>query len=287
MKWIGIILITILFAGAGMAQTIEGSALVASLAKYDPSPAIGGRPMTIWFDVLNKGFDPSDEVTFTIEPTYPFTSADGILTKTYDRIGSRDSIRIEFRLLVDRDVRNTTGLVKLRYATNGAEFKKDFNVTVAEDPNNDNRDPADLKALYVRSSPAPYIGGTSSISFDIVNAQKGTAYYVIAQASSPAATIDRNEIFVGTLESNDFDSVDFDVKIKNDIEPGMYPMTVTTIYKDIDSNEIIKNSTIELNILPASAGQASNATPWWMYLIYLLIIAAIVKFIVLPRFRKK
>src|SRR3989338_8374519 len=133
MKLIGIAVIILLFAGIALGQAdIKGHSFQVSLAKSDPVPATGGRPITIWFDVVNKGYDQSGEATFTIEPTYPFTTADGILSKTYERIGSGESVRIEFRLLVDRYVGNTTGIIRLKYSYGSTEAKKDFNITVAE-----------------------------------------------------------------------------------------------------------------------------------------------------------
>ena len=49
---------------------------------------------------------------------------------------------------------------------------------------------ADVVPLFVKTDPEPYPTGTTTLTIDITNVDRGTAFYVIARASSDVAEID-------------------------------------------------------------------------------------------------
>lgn len=279
----------IALAAPVFAQVAESSTdLKIALAKYDPFPVEAGTTTTIYFDVLNRGANAANDVTIVMNQTYPFTLPNSDPTRTIPVIPSSDSRRIEYNLLVDKNAKNGTYPVDVRIVRQGLELKSTFNVTVRE-TSSFNR--ADVVPLFVGTTPQAYPGGSTTLTVDIANVDKGTASYVIARAVSDAAEIERNEIFVGTLEPNDFISVDFDMKIKN-VEPGTYPVNITAFYKDQNSNEVEQSGIIYMNVVSAQQAKSSQstATPIWAYIVYIIGIVIIVKFIALPlwkRYRKK
>ena len=133
----------------------------------------------------------------------------------------------------------------------------------------------------MRTESLPFPGGLTKITVDIVNADSGTAYYTLVKASSEAATIDRDSIFVGTLEGNDFDSVDFDLKIK-DVEPGTYPVDISMVYKDKDSNEVSSSGTVYLRVGSTEefAAVSKVEAPIWMYAFYIFIFVVVLRLLI-------
>ena len=221
-----------------------GGFLKIELAKYDPIPAEGGKTVTVWIKVENAGTEPVKDTTFTLEVDYPFSLPNNDPLRDYGSIGSSDDILLEYKLFVDSAAPNGTHKIKLISDFGGATSEKEFDITVAEREKD-----ADLDAIFV-SLTAAYPGITSRLTMDIVNRNPGTAFFTIVKIESPAAIIERNEIHVGNLESDDFDSVDFDLKIK-DVEPGEYPVHVTMVYKNKDSLVLEKNDIINIKVVSA------------------------------------
>lgn len=277
----------LMISSASMAATlsssipIKGGVLDVVLAKYDPFPAEAGDLVTVWFDVRNIGIEEAENAVFVLMPEYPFSLPNNDPERVYGRITGLDDIRLEYKLLVDKDAANGTYDLKIKYSNEGRIFTEEtFLVTASK-----SRDSADLRALFVRTEPLPYPGSLSRLTVDIVNADSGTAYYTLVKASSDAASIGRDSIFVGTLEGNDFDSVDFDMKIKN-VEPGTYPVEISMIYKDKDSNEISNNGTVYLRVGSTEefAAVSKAEAPVWMYIIYIFVFVVVIRLLV-PFFR--
>ena len=272
----------ILMASASFAAIpIDGGILNVEMAKYDPAPAEAGSLVTVWFDIDNIGIEEIGNASFAIIPEYPFSLPNGDMERRYGRITGLDDIRLEYKVLVNKLADNGTYSLKIKYSNEGRIFtEKSFTITVSE-----SREEADLEALFVRSEPVAFQVRISKLTIDIINANSGTAYYTLVKASSEAAVIDRDSIFVGTLEGNDFDSVDFDMKIKN-IEPGVYPVTLQMSYKDKDSNEIVENSTVYVMVgsLEEYLTLTKNEFPVWLYVAYLLALVVVLR-IMVPFFR--
>ena len=260
---------------------IKGGVLDVQMAKYDPIPAEAGKLVTIWFDVRNLGIETVDNASFILLTEYPFSLPNGDPERVYGRLTGLDDIRLEYKLLVETGAPNGTYGLKMKYSTEGRLFtEKDFYISVEKAGN-----AADLKALFVRAEPPAFPGSGSRLTVDVTNTDKGTAYYVIVRASSEAAFIERDSVFVGTLEANDFDSVDFDVSMK-DVEPGIYPVNIEMTYKDKDSSEIEENDVVYMRLgsLDEMSAVGKDSTPGWMYIVYAFVLVVVLR-LLLPFFR--
>jgi hypothetical protein len=261
-----------------------GSIVDVRLAKYDPFPVKAGTVTTVYLDVVNSGQGRADNVTITISPSYPFSLPSDDPVRNVAVIPGPDSRRIEYNLIADKNARNGTYTINYKMVQESTEKKGNFSITVRE---SDSFDMADLVPLYVEATPAPYPMGSTKLSIDITNVDKGTAYYVIAKAFSDAFDIERNEIFVGTLEPNDFSSIDFDMVAKN-VAPGYYPVNITTIYKDKNSVEISQSRQIDVKVISTQDALQRDVepTPVWIYIIYLIGLVIIVKYVAMPLWKK-
>jgi hypothetical protein len=268
----GIIIAVLLLSAGVYALPTSGTNILVSMAKYDPAPAEAGRFVTVWFDVLNRGSDIAENFTFSLTPMYPFSLPDNDPAKTIS-IPSSSSVRIEYRLFVDRDAPDTKGELKLVSKISSAAVAEwAFNVTI-----DNTLEDADLKALFVSARPTPYAGGSFNISVDVVNANKGTAYYVRAKVESPVASIGRNEIFIGTLEPNDYDNLDFELNVMPNTPAGTYPLNITFAYRDKDSKLFVENDVVNFRVSAQGDMPVSESVPAWMYIVNIVVILILIR----------
>lgn len=264
----------------GSTGVIRGNLLNVQLAKYDPTPAEAGKIATLWIKAENKGIEPVPNATFVIETAYPFSLPNSDPSRYYGKITGLDDIKLEYKVLVDKRAINGTYTMTMRYQTgDNLWLEKDFSITVSEFEREKN---ADLKALYVKTDPVAYSNGASRLTIDIANVGDGTAYYTIVKAESDAADIERDKIFVGTLNPNDFDSADFDMKFRN--VTGSYPVKITMIYKDKDGNEVAQNDEVYISLISQEEAKKAQKkeTPLSTYAIYLILLILALKFIAIP-----
>jgi hypothetical protein len=277
------LVVIIIFVSAVQAQAVVGGTnLQVRLAKYDPIPAEAGKIMTVWFDVRNKGTDVAKNATFTIKEQYPFYAPTGG-TLNYGNIRGSDDIRIEFKVLVDKTAPKGIAELKLVYTPDGNAFaEKDFNITIEKAKNE-----TDLKSLFVKMDPVAYPGGTSTLTVDVTNVADGTAYYLVASASTDIANIERSDVFVGTLIPDEFESVDYKMRFKQDIEPGNYPVNIKLVYKSSDSEEITENDVVYVRLVSAKEAQLAqnNQTPWFYYIIGTIVVIVLVRVLAHPFYK--
>ncbi|MBI4018829.1 MAG: hypothetical protein HY364_01080 [Candidatus Aenigmarchaeota archaeon] len=275
----------LLLAGlsAAVSITVTGPLLKTDLAKYDPYPAESGKFLTLWITAQNIGGNVAENVEFTLKPEYPLRLINEE-NKSYSSIRAGNDVLLEYRFIVDEDAPDGLANMDFRYSINGGGvFVKKFNITVEKQKNQ-----SDLRALFVETDPIASPGSKTSLSIDVANAASGTAYYVIARAETPAGKITRDKIYIGNLEPDDFDSVDFDIELGN-VAPGTYPVNIIFEYKDKDDNVHAANDTVYMKVVSADelkpAGDGGSSL--FLYAMYLTIAGTLIKFVVLPLRRRK
>jgi hypothetical protein len=269
---------------------IEGISLSVGMAKYDPAPAQAGDFVTVWFDVTNRGNQFAENVSFELVAKYPFSLPDNNPVQKIDFLGGLSFKRLEYRMIIAKDAPDGISEIEVNYNTgNAVKLNKKFNITV-----NNTVYTSNLHALFVSASPVAVPGEETNMSIDVVNADKGTAFYVIAKAETPAAAIERNEIFIGTLEPNDFDNIDFKLMIPQETAPGTYPVTLTFYYRDKDSKLFTETDAVNINVVPKSSVlQSAPAIAPYMYAMYIIVILIVIRLLIplgkwfIKPFRKK
>ena len=281
-----LVLVAASFAVQAQIAPPTGAYLKVELAKYNPVPAEAGNIATVWIKAENLGIDAAPNATFELISKYPFKVVDNDAKKNYGRIEGKSSVQLEWRLFVDESAPKGTHEFEINYSIGGLGIsKKAFNISVAQ-----SKSIYELDALYVGLKPAAYPGGITTLSVDIANIASGTAYFVIAKAETDIATIERNEIFVGTLEPNDFDTSDFELIIKDDVKPGIYPVKIMTKYKDDKNIEYENSNTVNINVISAADAIPPQKLDMTALAINLILLILIIKFIILPitrHYRKK
>lgn len=278
---ISAIIALVLFTTAGFASPL----LKLDVAKYDPYPVEAGQYAKIWIKAENTGSDPVTDATFVLEPEYPFyldPSETGV--RAYGRISSQTDLLLEYKVRVDKDALNGTSKIKLKYQLEAGKswLEKTFDITVTNKPRN-----PELVPLFSGITPIAYPGGKSELTVDIANVAPGTAYYIIVEASTLAAVIEKNKVFVGTLEADDFDSVSFELEFKN-VTPGEYPVFLKAVYKNEDYDTVVSEGNVTITLLSKkeALSKITEPTPVWYYLAYLVVIVLLFRFFIIPWAKK-
>ena len=274
-----LLLLPVAYAANLSTTVIDEGLLNVQLAKYEPSPAEAGKIFTVWIKAENRGIQVVGNASFILISQYPFTLPNNDPVRIYGSITGLDDIQLEYKLLADEKALNGTYRFKLKYAPDGRIFaEKEFSVTVREQAK---KEKADLDALLVSVKPAAYTLGRSNLTVDVANRDKGTASFTIVKAESDAAYIETNEIFVGNLKSDDFETVTFELEFRN--LTGRYPVNMKMIYKDSDSNTIEENDTVYITI--AEKPYMPKETPLWIYAVYIASAAIVLRLIFVPSAR--
>jgi|GEM_PF-1246442 len=87
------------------------------------------------------------------------------------------------------------------------------------------------------------------------------------------SVISSNEEYVGTLESDDSENVDFDIKILNSKGSDVVPVSLSIEYKDNYNNEYKENLNTDLKII--SDGDLGGGTSTIVWLIIIVILLAV------------
>lgn len=253
--------------------------------KYEPYPAEPGDYLTLWVEVYNKGTGTAENSIFEIQPGYPFSlHPSETPTREFSRIPGLYTVVLQYKLKVDKNALEGWNTIDLKYSINSAAtLEKEIEIYVTEPP-----DKAELKVFYVGTDPKPYPGSKAALSVDLANIASGSAYYTIVEARSDVADIEVNEIFVGTMDADDFDTIDFDMVIDENIEAGTYPVTIKSYYKDEDDKKYETEDTIYFKVYTKEEImlELQEETPWYVYLIYIFVGLIILKYFIVPAAKK-
>jgi len=249
--------------------------------KYDPYPAEQGKYVTLWLEAYNPATTTAKNVVFELLTEYPFTlDTNEVATREFSTIPGLYTVVLQYKIRVDEDAVEGMNDISFRYKIgNGAAVEKEIEIHVTESPNK-----AELKTFFVGTEPKAYPGGETTLSIDLANIASGSAYYTIVEMKSDIAEIEVDEIFIGTMDADDFDTIDFELKINEDVEAGKYPVTIKSYYKDEDDKSYESEDTVYIKIYTEEeilAGQEVE-TPWYQYLAYIIVGLIIIKYFLVP-----
>ncbi|MDD5147981.1 MAG: hypothetical protein PHH08_00780 [Candidatus ainarchaeum sp.] len=149
-------------------------------------------------------------------------------------------------------------------------------------------DEAEIGALVSEESVLPQPGIKSEITVDIYNSGDGKAHVLQATVESDFAAIKKNSFFVGSLESDDFDSIVLDAEINKDAQPGMHSLAVEVTYKDNFGEPHKVTRIVPVKIYSAAEAAADgNGSGLLVLAAAIIIIVLIAAFFFLRRRGKK
>ncbi len=91
-----------------------------------------------------------------------------------------------------------------------------------------------------------FSGDISKVTITIANRGTADARFLSVQAES-ALPLLQKEVYVGTLESDDFDTVIFDADLTA-VQEGEYPITLKLVYEDSYNQQLSESETVSLKV---------------------------------------
>ncbi len=127
----------------------------------------------------------------------------------------------------------------------------------------------EIKVLLRSATPEPFRYGSSDLEIEVINIGPVTAKFVSVNASTPSGVITREEYYIGDLDSDDFDIIDFNIKF-NDIM-GRQPLYVTVKYKtpEYDSREVTR--VIYFNV----SEKSQETSKGYLWLLGVVVVAIV------------
>ncbi|MFH1257009.1 MAG: COG1361 S-layer family protein [Candidatus Diapherotrites archaeon] len=250
-----------------------------------------GKDIDIALTLENTGKGKATDVTVTIgSGTQAGAVAADILplgspTRHVDEIEAGEMALVSFRLNVSDNADLATYTVPVSISFSDYASQNQFTaqtfigLKVADSP--------DLGLVISSISPAAAAGKTSTVTFDIYNTGNGAARYLVIGLESNNAQIKDSEVFIGTLQADDFDSFKTDFTFDRNFSADN-KITVKMIYRGQDNEvkEIVKELPVEVQSLSSAttgfAALSGVAVP-----IAAVIIVIVIAGFFLLRGRKK
>ena len=121
---------------------------------------------------------------------------------------------------------------------------------------------------------ALYPGKKAKISLELYNAGNGTAKFLNVKVSSGFANFKQSGYYIGSLESDDYDSISLDAEVRKDVQPGDYSLEVELSFKDAFSQDKSVRLEVPVKVLTEAEAlqQSQQQAPVLLYAIIVLAI---------------
>lgn len=140
---------------------------------------------------------------------------------------------------------------------------------------------AEIGANIIDVEPALVPGQKSTITVNIYNSGLGVAKYLNVKARPDFDSMTTDEFYIGSLESDDSDTIKAEVEVNKNIQPGEHNLNLEIMYKNqfgdlttvqkslkvkVYTAEEAKSSGNGLPILPAAAIIVAAVAIYWLFL---------------------
>lgn len=222
-----------------------------------------GEKTTLNFTLINTGDIAINNVIISWEnpAIFPLGSSDRIFIQTID---AKQTLKVPVQAVVDPST--TSGVysfsIIIEY-TDQTGTKQTVNSTVG----------ITVAGEYsflvgIEKTENLYSGEKGEITISITNKGTGTAEFLTVKSIFGLEVV--KEIYIGDLESDDYDTASFDLDLKN-IKPGKYSLNINITYKDSYNQKFSEEKVIEFNIT-----QRPLEIPLTVKIILILFILAVV-----------
>lgn len=222
--------------------------------KYVPYPAEPGKYLTIWIDVDNQGGSAVSNILFKFDPDYPFKLNPGEtgIVKTGVIPAGRDQL-LEYTLKVDDAALEGTYNIKLKLCLDEScsSWAKTYDLPISVRTGGAPKIEIGLEETDIFSS-----GSLGYFTLNIVNrGQLDTKFLTVDIIDSDKyEIIGPSEKYIGELESDDFETAEYQIFIENDIgkkESEVLDVQVKTEYSDENNKQYADFESIKLKVYTA------------------------------------
>ena len=262
-----------------------------SQTNYDPSPAKPGKYVTLFLKAENSGTTEAKNVIFELELEYPFSFKPGEeATKSIVSMGSEEAILLEYDLLVDKNALagTYTEYLKLCLDSQCESFAK-TPLTITVQTGGTPKIEVGLETSDTFSS-----GTKGTVTVHIVNrGLLDTKFLVVElQPADEYEIISPSRLYIGELQSDDFETADFTIYMKENIavdQSETITLPVLLEYSDTNDKEYSETSGVDLRVYSKTDLAKLNLMPTkgGAYQQILLIIVGLAAVFILYRWYKK
>jgi len=265
------------------------SALVINSVSTSPSEVAPGEISLISIEIENNGGDTIEDVSMSLDlkdaPLAPYNSASEV---SFDEIEDGNTEKAEFKIKALSDAESGTYKipVEIKYTENSIGKTKtsliSLNVNAKPIIGASLEDGLLLKGQENAVAVKIVNKGLSNVKFLEIELQNSAKYTILSQEN----------IYIGDIDSNDFDTAEFKLIFKEN-SPSIVNLPVKVIYKDALNNEYSEEFSLEAKVY--TKGQAiqlgllkkSNTTTYVVVIVVLIIVYIIYRRIKKRRKMKK
>ena len=248
---------------------------------YDQDLIKPGSDVVISFDVRNYGDGPAKDLVVSLDQTAGFFNTD--LNEQYvGEVLVNDSSRISFNLTINQtlDVGSYSIPILLVYKD---ETKKEVL---------SGREYAGIKVYgninlitTLNSQDLVASGTNGDIEIKIANA--GTMEVQFLQLTVMDSTVLEeivpNNIYIGSLKSDDYDTEKISFKVSDGVSKGVYPVSFELVYHDPFGKEFTETKTVDLSVLSTNEIGDKVGIPIWQVALIILAAALVVYYFLRKR----
>ena len=270
-----------LFSVVGLspaASAIEGPDIVFSLVNTDPDPVQAGENFDLRFKVENLGDRPFYNLEVTLDVEYPFRVV-GERQKSIGTLGAQqqgnEGVIVRFLVGTDSNAQGGTYDFKVKYAI-GKEGVATYEVS-------------DSIVVDEREEPQYLLtpeeaNADNNLVIGVTNAGKGNLSFVnVRLVATEDYRVTKSPLaYIGILESDEFDTAEFNIEPENPTALGesVTVQTVITFTDDYD-NQITAEERVEV---PLALLSGNNNASGGSFLSSFLTIAVAILFLVFAVF---
>jgi LPXTG-motif cell wall-anchored protein len=218
--------------------------------KYDPYPAEPGQLVTLWVAVQNWGSESIDNAYLRVVPEYPFRLPQGNGIAEAGRIAAFGERLVEYDLIVDENAIEGTYAFDIQQCLDASCSKvlRDIEIQISVKTGGSPRIRVGLEDA------ATFWGGKKGdVTINIVNRGKLDIKFLTLTLlpSDDYEILSPTEIYVGELESDDFETTDFTVFVDENLagtSTVYVDLPVKIDYTDSNNHDYSSQAQVKLKI---------------------------------------
>ncbi len=254
---------------------------ILSIIQATPTFVKAGETVTIQLTYKNTGSSPAFDILAGLTEDRTVTSGGVIVERNIIPLGAAfayastlgvgDTTTISIPLLINPASESKPTFVPITltyYDSNKTQYTStDFiGLKVSAEPI--------LNVLTAEAEPLLVPGKLSRLAIDVYNVGLGPAKFVTASVQVDFLAAPQKQFFIGTIESDDFDTLFLDGVVSSSISPGDHPVTVTITAKNEYGDPITVTQILNAKVYSSSAanGNGSEGFPLWIIVLVLVVI---------------
>lgn len=249
-----------------MPIVVSGSLPTIKIINISESQLIPGQEKEIYFEIKNIGTSTAYDIAVELKEDRVITQTGqtiereiiplGSATGFIEKLQPTEKKRVSLKLSVNQkaDLKNYTLPVTISYRTNSGE-----RLTETAYVGFKLFGPVNLEATLREQN--IFIGGKEQeFTIELFNKGLGRSDFTIIDITTDFGLVERNKMFIGSIESNDIDSFRTRVKVNSDVETKTGIINLLVQYQDSDATN--KEQLIQLPVTVYSQADGAALNPF-------------------------